>query len=98
MLSAICQSYANWHNLASCGTKSQSFGTKLGFWGFILLAVIVKEPLLRGKQVSEGSTKVFLLTLGNQIIPCKDCGNEKFLVYIDATTDWNRFTHIAPPF
>ena len=63
-----------------------------------ILAVIVKEPLLKGKQVSEGSTKVFLLTLGNQIIPCKDCGDEKLLVHIDAATDWNSFTHDAPPF
>jgi hypothetical protein len=60
-----------------------------------ILAVVVKEPLLKGKQVSEGSTKVFLLTLGNQIIPCKDCGDEKLLVHIDAATDWNSFSHDA---
>jgi len=63
-----------------------------------ILAVVVKEPLLKSKQVSEGSTKVLLLTLGNQIIPCKDCGDEKFLVHIDAATDWNCFTHTVPPF
>ena len=63
-----------------------------------ILAVIVKEPLLKGKQVSEGSTKVLLFTLGNQVIPCKDCGDEKFLVHIDAATDWNSFTHTVPSF
>ena len=63
-----------------------------------ILAVVVKEPLLESKQVSEGSTKVLLLTLGNQVIPCKDCGDEKLLVHIDAATDWNSFTHDAPPF
>jgi hypothetical protein len=62
-----------------------------------ILAVVVKEPLLESKQVSEGSTKVLLLTLGNQVIPCKDCGDEKFLMHIDAATDWNCFTHDDPP-
>jgi hypothetical protein len=34
-----------------------------------LLAIVVKEPLLKFKQVSVGSTKVLLLALGNQAIP-----------------------------
>ena len=51
MLAAICQSYANWHNLASCGTKSQSFGTKLGFWGFILLANLWKPLMNAGVHI-----------------------------------------------
>ena len=40
---------------------------------------------------------MLLLTLGNQVIPHEDCGDEEFLVHINATTDWNGFTHTAPP-
>jgi len=62
-----------------------------------ILAAILKEPLPESKQASVGSAKVLLLTLGNQIIPREDCGDEEFLVHINATTDRNRFTHTAPP-
>ena len=53
-----------------------------------ILAVVVKEPLLKIKQASIESEKTLLLVLGRLKIACDNCGNEKGLVNIDATTDW----------
>ncbi len=64
-----------------------------------LPAVVVQEPLPEIKQASVGSAKVFLFALGDQMIPGKNCGDEEFLVDIDATADGNDFTHNSdPPF
>jgi hypothetical protein len=61
--------------------------------------MVVQEPLPEIKQASVGSAKVFLLAFGDQVIPGEDCGDEEFLVHIDAAADGDDCTHIdGPPF
>ena len=62
-----------------------------------ILAVIVKEPLFKSKQATVISGETLLLIRRLSKIASNDGGDEKSLVYIDATADWISAFHDVPP-
>ena len=58
-----------------------------------VLAVVFKEPLLKGKQTAVERGEPLLLVLWNDEIAGNDCGDEKGFVNIDAAADGVRQFH-----